>query len=210
MSRGLIGKKLGMTAFFSPDGRQVPVTVLNMGPNVVTQVKTKATDGYNAIQLGFGKRKNKRINKPMEGHFVKSGEGAYALLREFRVNDPDQYSPGQTLTIDMFEIGEHINVTGVSKGCGFAGVIKRHGFHGGRSSHGSMSHRIPGSVGCSATPGRVIKGKKMPGHFGNSRVTVRNLEIVDIRPEQNILILKGSVPGTVSGVIEIKKQDLPT
>jgi len=205
MCKGLIGKKLGMTGLFSTEGQHIPVTVLKVGPCVVTQIKTVESDGYNAIQLGFGDKKASRINKPMQGHLKNSGGGYYAYLREVPVDDPSQYSLGQTIGLDMFKIGERVNVTGTSKGRGFAGVIKRHGFHGGKQTHGSRSQRIPGSIGCSATPAKVIKGKKMPGHYGNERCTAQNLEIVDIRPEQNLILIKGSVPGSVYGLITIKK-----
>jgi len=205
MCRGLIGKKLGMTGLFSTEGEYMPVTVVQVGPCVVTQIKTIATDGYNALQLGFGEKKESRTNKPMEGHLKKSGEARFAILREVPVDDPGEYSLGQTISLDVFEIGERVDVTGTTKGKGFAGVVKRHGFHGGKKTHGSHSHRIPGSIGCSATPGKVIKGKKMPGQYGNERKTARNLKIVDIRPEENLMLIKGALPGSVSGVVSIKK-----
>jgi len=205
MCRGLIGKKLGMTGLFSTEGEYMPVTVVQVGPCVVTQIKTIATDGYNALQLGFGEKKESRTNKPMEGHLKKSGEARLAILREVSVDDPGEYSLGQTISLDVFEIGERVDVTGTTKGKGFAGVVKRHGFHGGKKTHGSHSHRIPGSIGCSATPGKVIKGKKMPGQYGNERKTARNLKIVDIRPEENLMLIKGALPGSVSGVVSIKK-----
>lgn len=194
-----------MTGLFSTEGEYMPVTVVQVGPCVVTQIKTIATDGYNALQLGFGAKKESRINKPMEGHFKKSGETRFAILREVPVDDPGEYSLGQTISLDVFKIGERVDVTGTTKGRGFAGVVKRHGFHGGKKSHGSHSHRIPGSIGCSATPAKVIKGKKMPGQYGNERKTARNLKIVDIRPEENLMLIKGALPGSVSGVVSIKK-----
>jgi large subunit ribosomal protein L3 len=205
MCRGLIGKKLGMTALFSSEGEYIPVTVVQVGPCVVTQIKAMSSDGYNAIQLGFGERKKSRINKPMQGHLKKSGAGCFEFLREVPVDDPGEYKLGQTVGLDLFTIGERIDVTGTTKGRGFAGVIKRHGFHGGKKTHGSHSHRIPGSIGCSAWPAKVIRGKKMPGQYGNTRKTVRNLEIVDIRPEQNLMLIKGAVPGSGHGLVEIKK-----
>jgi large subunit ribosomal protein L3 len=205
MCKGLIGKKLGMTGIYTPEGERVPVTVLHVGPCVITQIKTVATDGYNALQLGFGEKKASRINKPIAGHLKKSGQEGFAFLREVSVDNPDEFSLGQTISPDMFKVGERVEVTGRSKGRGFAGVIKRHGFHGGKQTHGSHSHRIPGSIGCSATPAKVIKGKKMPGHFGDERNTVRNLEIVDIRPEQNLIMIKGAVPGSKSGLVSINK-----
>jgi len=205
MCKGLMGKKLGMTGLFTPQGEYVPVTVVQAGPCVVTQIKTIATDGYNALQLGFWEKKKPRVNKPVRGHLKKSGDVFFEFLREFSVKDPSDYSVGQTIGLDMFKVGEIVEVTGTSKGRGFAGVIKRHGFHGGKKTHGSHSHRIPGSIGCSATPSKVAKGKKMPGRYGNDRKTVRNLKVVDIRPDDNLILIKGPLPGTVSGLVEIKK-----
>jgi large subunit ribosomal protein L3 len=194
-----------MSSLFSPEGQQVPVTVLEVGPCVVTQVKTRATDGYDALQVGFVEKRAKRINKPVQGHLNKSGGQAYAFLKEISVDDPSEYTLGQALTIDIFQVGERVDISGVSKGRGFSGVVKRWGFSGGKATHGSMFHRAPGSVGASATPSKIIKGRKMPGHYGNTRVTVRNLEIVDIRPDQHLLIIKGAVPGCRSGLVEVRK-----
>ncbi len=194
-----------MTGLFSSEGKYIPVTVVQVGPCVVTQIKTIASDGYNALQLGFGEKKRSCINKPRQGHLKKSGEGCFAFLREFPVENPGEYTLGQTINPDVFKVGERVNVTGTTKGRGFAGVIKRHGFHGGKKTHGSHSHRIPGSIGCSAWPAKVIKGKKMPGHYGNERKTTQNLEIIDIRSEENLIILKGAVPGFRSGLVAIKK-----
>jgi large subunit ribosomal protein L3 len=205
MCKGLIGKKLGMTAMFTSDGKYIPVTVVQVGPCVVTQIKNMSSDGYSAIQLGFGEKKKSRVNKPMQGHFKKSGAGCFEFLREVPMDDSSEYKLGQTVNLDLFTVGERVDVSGTTKGRGFAGVIKRHGFHGGKKTHGSHSHRIPGSIGCSATPAKVIKGKKMPGQYGNNRKTVRNLEIVDIRPEQNLMLIKGAVPGSGYGLVEIKK-----
>ena len=157
MCRGLLGKKLGMTGLFTSQDRYIPVTVVKVGPCVVTQVKTMATDGYNAVQLGFGEKKKSGMNKPLKGHLKKSGETHYAILREVPVDDPDEFTLGQIVGLDVFQVGERVDVTGITKGRGFSGVIKRHGFHGGKKSHGSHSHRIPGSIGCSATPAKVIK-----------------------------------------------------
>lgn len=205
MCRGLLGKKLGMTGVFTSEGRYIPVTVVQTGPCAVTQIKREATDGYNALQLGFDEKKESRTNKPLQGHFKKSGGNCFAVLREFPVDQPDEFSLGQTIKADMFTVGERVDVTGITKGRGFSGVMKRHGFAGGRKTHGSKSHRIPGSIGCSAWPSKVIRGKKMPGQYGVARKTVRNVEIVDIRPDENLVLLKGAVPGAASGVIEIKK-----
>ena len=205
MCKNLIGKKLGMTGLFTSGGRHIPVTVMEAGPCVVTQIKTTATDGYNALQLGFAGKKSIRSNKPIQGHVSKSGNGAFAVFREFVVDNPEDYALGQVITTDVFSVGEKVDVTGTSKGRGFSGVIKRHGFHGGKKTHGSHSHRIPGSIGCSAWPAKVIKGKKLPGHYGTERTTVRNLEIMDIRPDENLILIKGPVPGPVSGLVAVKR-----
>ena len=194
-----------MTGLFTADGNYIPVTAIKVGPCVVTQIKSVATDGYNALQLGFGEKKKIRVNKALEGHLRKSGETRFEFLREVSVNDPGEYGIGQTINSDIFNIGELIDVSGTAKGRGFSGVIKRHGFHGGKKSHGSHSHRIPGSIGCSAWPAKVIKGKKMPGQYGNTRKTIRNLEIVDIRQEENLILIKGAIPGSKNGFVIIKK-----
>lgn len=201
----MIGKKLGMTGVFSSEGRYIPVTVIEVGPCVVTQVKTQDTDGYNALQLGFGERKRSRVNKPTAGHLQKSGSTSFETLREFKINDPEAYAPGQTLTVDMFAVGEKVNISGTMKGRGFQGVVRRYGKHRGRKTHGSHSYRAPGSIGCSATPSRVIKGKKMPGQYGNTTITIKNLVIVDIRPDENLLLVKGAIPGATSGLVAIQR-----
>lgn len=205
MSRGLLGKKLGMTGFFTSEGRYLPVTVIEAGPCVVTQIKTKATDGYDALQLGFGEKRKDRVNKPLQGHLKKSGDRCFQYLREFVVENPEEYNLGQEITVDMFKVGDRVDVVGTTKGRGFAGVIKRYGFHRGPMTHGSRNVRRPGSIGCSAWPAKVIKGKKMPGRYGNDRKTVRNLEIVDIRPEENVILVKGAVPGAESGLMAVHK-----
>jgi large subunit ribosomal protein L3 len=210
MCSGLIGKKLGMSGLFLPDGRYVPVTVIEAGPCVVTQIKKKETDGYNALQLGFGNKKESHVNKPLKGHFSQSGPGTFNHVKEFAVAEPGTYNLGQQITLEMFKIGERVDVVGASKGRGFAGVIKRHGFHGGRKTHGSHSHRIPGSVGSSAWPSKVVKGKRLPGRYGNDRTTIRNLEVIDIRLEDNLILLKGAVPGAKSGLVTIKKRKFQT
>ena len=208
MSRGLLGKKLGMTGFFTSEGRYLPVTVIEAGPCVVTQIKTRASDGYDALQLGFGEKRKSRVNKPLQGHFKKSGDLCFQYLREFVVDNPEDYSLGQEITVDMFKVGDHVDVVGTTKGRGFAGVIKRYGFHRGPMTHGSRNVRRPGSIGCSAWPAKVIKGKKMPGQYGNDRKTIRNLEIVDIRPEDNVILIKGAVPGAESGLMAVNKPKL--
>ena len=205
MSRGILGKKLGMTGVFTPEGKFMPVTVIEAGPCVVTQIKTKDTDGYNALQLGLGEKRKDRVNKPLQGHFQKSGERCFQYLREVSVNNPGDYSLGQELTVGMFKAGDRIDVVGTSKGRGFSGTIKRHGFHRGPMTHGSRNIRLPGSIGSSAWPARVVKGKKMPGQYGNDRKTIRNLEIVDVRTEDNVLLVKGAVPGAESGLVAINK-----
>jgi large subunit ribosomal protein L3 len=205
MCKGLIGKKLGMTGLFTSQDHHIPVTVLKIGPCVVTQIKTVANDGYNAVQLGFGDKKKSRMNKPLRGHLEKAGEVHFAILREVPVDDPGDFTLGQTVGLDVFKIGDRVDVTGVTKGRGFSGVIKRHGFHGGKKTHGSHSHRIPGSIGCSATPAKVIKGKKMPGQYGSDRKTIRNLQIVDIRPDDNLVMIKGAIPGSRNSFVTIKK-----
>jgi large subunit ribosomal protein L3 len=205
MCKGLIGKKLGMTGVYSPDGKYVPVTVVEVGPCIVTQIKTAEIDGYQALQLGFGNQKESRTNKPLAGHCKKSGDQFFKFFREFEVDNPSEYTVGQVLTLDMFKAGERVEVSGTTKGRGFAGTIKRHGFRRGPKTHGSRNYRLPGSIGCSAWPSKVFKGKKMPGHYGVERKTVRNLKIVDVRADENVILIKGAVPGSKSGIIEIKK-----
>jgi len=205
MCKGLVAKKLGMTALFAPNGRYIPVTVLQVGPCVVTQIKKDETDGYKALQLGFGSKKETKTNKPLKGHFKKSGDACFATLKEVGVDNPDEYTLGQAIGPEIFAIGEKVNVSGTTKGRGFSGVMKRHGFGGGRETHGCKNHRVPGSIGCSAWPSKVIKGKRMPGQYGVAIQTVRNLEIVDIRAEENLILLKGPVPGSPSGIVTISK-----
>jgi large subunit ribosomal protein L3 len=205
MSRGLLGKKLGMTGVFSPRGRYIPATVIEAGPCVVTQIKTKAADGYDALQLGFGTKKTERVNKPLQGHFKKSGEQCFEYVKEFAVENPADFNVGQEITVEIFKVGERVDVAGKTKGRGFAGAIKRHGFHRGPMTHGSKNIRPPGSIGSSAWPSRVVKGKKMPGHFGDDRRTIRNLEIIDIRSDDNLILVKGAVPGAESGLVTVNK-----
>jgi large subunit ribosomal protein L3 len=202
---GIIGKKIGMTQMFSPDGAVIPVTVVQAGPCTVVQMKTLEKDGYSAVQLGFGEKKEKKCTKALLGHVKKAGEKPSAVLREFRVKDDAAYKVGQSLTVDMFEQGEVVAITGTSKGKGFAGVIKRHGFSRGPMGHGSKHHRAPGSTGQSAWPAKVFKGKKMPGQLGNVQVTVKGLSVVDARPDENILLIRGAVPGSKNGMIMICK-----
>jgi large subunit ribosomal protein L3 len=204
---GLIGKKIGMTSAFSQDGRLVPVTVVQVGPCVVTQVKTKETDGYTALQLGFDEKPVAQLNKPIAGHIKKACDKGFRVLKEFRTHDVDAIEPGAVINLDIFSIGEKVTVSGTSKGRGFQGTIKRHGFSRGPETHGNRNHRKPGSIGNSAWPAKVIKGKRMPGHMGVDRETVKNLTIVDIKPNDNLLLLKGAVPGPKTGILEIHKTD---
>jgi large subunit ribosomal protein L3 len=205
MVNALIGKKLGMSQLFSPDGEVTPVTVIQAGPCTVTQIKSVDSDGYNAVQLGFGERKPERTQKPLLGHFKKSGKGPFAVVREVRVDDVGEFELGQEVSADVFQVGELVQVVGRSKGKGFAGTIKRWNFSRGPMSHGGMNKRPPGSVGCSASPSRVIKGRKMPGQMGNRSATVKGLMVVDVRPEENIILIRGAVPGGRNGVVFIKK-----
>lgn len=205
MKKGLIAKKLGMTQIFADDGTRIPVTVVQAGPCVVVQKKTAAKDGYNALQLGFGQRDAHRATRAHVGHCRPAGQGAFRLLREIRVENVDQYSVGDVLNADIFSAGEVVDVTGTSVGKGFQGVIKRWNFKGGRASHGSRFHRAPGSIGASAYPSRVFKGKKMPGQLGNERVTVQRLQVVRVDAAENLLLIKGAIPGCSNGLVLIKE-----
>lgn len=207
MIKGLIGKKLGMTRLFGPFGRTFPVTVIEVGPCQVVQKKTADKDGYEAVQLGFAEAEDRKVNKPMSGHFDTAGTAKYRHLKEFKVDSADEYELGQELTVDMFKIGEKIHVTGTSKGRGFAGTIKRHNFARGPETHGNTTHRAPGSIGCSAWPARVVKGKKMPGQYGNTKSTKKNLQVVDIRVKENVILVKGGVPGPKNGLVILNKSD---
>ncbi len=206
MPRGILGKKLGMTQIFK-EGEVIPVTVIKAGPCVVTQIKSEDKDGYTAIQIGFEEAKEKNINKPLKGHFERAGVSLHRYLAEVRLKNGERenYKLGQKITVDIFKEGEKVDVTGVSKGRGFAGVVKRWGFRGFPASHGARYHRAGGSIGMAAFPARVIKGMKMPGRMGNRKVTVQNLEIVDIDKEKNLLLLKGAVPGHKGSLIFIKE-----
>jgi large subunit ribosomal protein L3 len=205
MIKALIGRKLEMTQVFSDDGAVVPVTVVQAGPCTITQIKTREHDGYTALQLGFGTPKAKNVTRPLKGHMDKAGKGYFTILKEFRVNETEGYELGQEFLADSFEIGESIDVIGKSKGKGFAGPIKRWGFQRGPSAHGSKNIREPGSTGNATFPGRVIKGKKMAGQKGDRRVTTLNLKIVDVRPEENILLVKGALPGAKNSILFIRK-----
>ena len=202
MIKGMLGKKVGMTQIFTPEGRVVPVTVIQAGPCAVTQLKTVARDGYEAAQIGYGSVKH--LNRPLRGHLGRIG--LFRYLREFAVDGADDIEVGQQVKVDLFETGEKVDVVGTSKGLGFQGSIKRHGFHGGPRTHGQSDRaRAPGSIGAGTTPGRVFKGKKMAGHMGAVRVTVKNLEVVEVDAERDLLFLKGGVPGAPNGLILIRK-----
>jgi len=204
MKKGIIGKKLGMTQIFLEDGTCLPVTVIQAGPCVVVQKKTVKSDGYDAIQVGFEAANAAAATKPYLGHCTKSGHGVFRHLKEFKFENLETINVGDTLNIDQFNPGDYVDVTGTSIGKGFQGVMKRYNFAGGRASHGSRFHRAPGSIGCSATPSRVFKNKKMPGQMGNAQVTVQRLQIVRVDADQNLLMIKGAVPGHRNNVVIIK------
>jgi len=202
MLRAFLGKKIGMTQIYLEDGSVVPVTIIEAGPCTVTQVKTSKTDGYPAVQLGFGPVK--RLNQPRSGHLKNSRLVRH--LREVRADDVNEYQVGQQIAVDIFQPGELVDVIGRSKGRGFAGTVKRHGFAGGPRTHGQSDRlRAPGSIGAGTTPGRVLKGMKMAGHMGNDRITVKNLKVVRVDPERNLLMLRGAVPGAPNGLLMIRK-----
>ena len=199
----LIGKKVGMTQIFDEKGRVIPVTVIEAGPCVVAQVKSVETDGYNAIQLGFGDVKESKLNKPEKGHFAKANIAPKKHLREFRLEEIS-YNVGDEIKADIFAAGDAVDITGTTKGKGFQGVIKRHGQHRGPMGHGSMYHRRPGSMGPTSTPGRVFKGKKLPGHMGRVTVTIQNLDVVKVDSDKNVVLVKGSVPGPKGAILKLK------
>jgi large subunit ribosomal protein L3 len=206
MINGLLGKKVGMTQLLQDDGTVVPVTVIQAGPCVVVQKKTKQTDGYDAVQLGFVEFvKPKRVNKPMTGHFKKSSAAPVRFVREVALEGEDASNAGDKVMVDIFNANELVHVIGTSKGRGFAGFVKRHHFRGGRATHGSMFHRAPGSIGSSAYPSRVLKGMRMAGHLGNQRVTVRNLRVARVDQENNLLFIRGAVPGPPGGYLVVEK-----
>ena len=205
MNKGIIGKKIGMTQIFDEKGNVIPVTVIETAGNVVAQVKTVETDGYNAIQLGYGEIKDKHINKPEAGHFAKAKLANKKHLREFRMDSVEEYKVGDEVKADIFTAGEKIDVQGTSKGKGFQGVIKRHGQSRGPMGHGSMYHRRPGSMGSTSTPGRVFKGKRLPGHMGANTITIQNLEVVSVDLDKNVILVKGSVPGANGAILKIKQ-----
>ena len=204
MKKALIGKKVGMTQIFDEAGKVIPVTAIEAGPCVVAQVKTEETDGYTAIQLGFGDVKESKLNRPEKGHFSKVNVTPKKHLREFRVDSVEEVKVGDELKADVFAEGDKIDIQGTSKGKGFQGVIKRHGQSRGPMGHGSMYHRRPGSMGPTSTPGRVFKGKKLPGHMGRNTITIQNLEVVKVDLDKNVILVKGSVPGANGSILKIK------
>ena len=207
MSPGILGKKIGMTQMFRPDGQVVPVTLLKAGPCMVVQRKTPTTDGYDAVQLGLVEFiKPKRINKPRTGHLKKAGVEGAKFLREFPLGPgDDDLKPGDKVLVDQFKPKDKVDVIGISKGRGFAGLVKRHHFGGGADTHGSMFHRAPGSIGASSFPSRVLPGMRMAGHMGHDRVTVRNLEVIEVDTEDNVLVVKGAVPGPNGGYVLVRR-----
>jgi large subunit ribosomal protein L3 len=205
MKKGIIGKKLGMTQIFTEDGTRVPVTVVQAGPCYVTQRKLPQTDGYAAIQVGFESVTASTVTKPLLGHCTKSGHGVFRYLREIKFDTATDFNLGDALTVDQFLAGDFVDITGTSIGKGFQGVIKRWNFKGGRASHGSRFHRAPGSIGASATPSHVFKNKKMPGQMGNERVTIQRLQIVRVDSADNLLLIKGAIPGHKNNIVIIKQ-----
>ena len=204
MVKGILGKKIGMTRVFRENGESISVSVLEVGPCHIIQIKRIEKEGYNAIQMGFQPKKDRRLNKPLLGCFKAAGKGGFAFLREIRVDDVDSFELGQEINNEMFNVGDLVTVRGISKGKGFTGVVKRWGFSGGDTSHGSRSHKVPGSLGASATPSRVMKGKKLPGRMGYKKVTVKNLKVVDVLKEKNLILVKGAVPGSKGSLLEVR------
>ena len=204
MKEGLIGRKMGMTQLFGEDGKQIPVTVIQAGPCPVVEVREKGSHGYNALQLGFEPKK-KNVSKPRAGHFKKANLPPMAVLRELRLEKVDGYQVGQTLNVDLFQPGELVDVSGVSKGKGFQGGVRRYGWSGGGASHGSMFHRAPGSIGASSDPSRVWPGHHLPGRMGGDRRTVLNLQVVRVFPEQSLLVVRGAVPGPIGSLVVVRK-----
>ena len=204
MNKGLIAKKIGMTQIFDENGAVIPVTVLQAGPCTVVQVKNEETDGYKAVQLGFGDVKEKHVTKPVKGHFNKAKVAPKKHVREFRFDNTEDFKVGNEIKADVFQAEDIVDIQGTTKGKGFQGAIKRHGQHRGPMSHGSMYHRRIGSMGACATPGRVFKGKKLPGHMGNVTVTIQNLKVVRVDLDKNVILVKGSVPGPKGAILKVK------
>ena len=204
MQKAILGKKIGMTQIFTEDGLVIPVTVIEAGPVSVVQKKTVENDGYNAIQVGYVDAKDKALNKPQKGHLAKANVSGKRVLKEFRLSDDSAYNVGDEIKVDIFNEGDKIDVTGISKGHGYAGTVKRWGTHRGPMTHGSGYHRGVGSMGACSTPSRVMKNKRLPGHMGVEQVTVQNLDVVKVDAEKNIILVKGAVPGPKGGVVTIK------
>ncbi|MBM7623982.1 50S ribosomal protein L3 [Sporohalobacter salinus] len=205
MTREILGKKVGMTQIFDDEGEVIPVTVIEAGPCSIIQKKTEQRDGYSAIQLGFGEAKKSKMNKPLKGHFDKYDVEPKEYIREVKVNEEDEYEVGDEIKADIFEVGERVDVTGTSKGKGFSGTVKRWNFNLGPKTHGSRNYRLPGSIGASADPARVFKGKKMPGRMGREKVTIQNLEVAKVDSEKNIIAVRGAIPGPKKGLVRIKE-----
>lgn len=205
MTKGILGTKVGMTQFFTENGELIPVTVIKADPNVVLQVKTNETDGYEAVQLGFDNKREVLSNKPHKGHVAKANTTPKRFVREFRDVELGEYEVGQEITVETFAVGDIVDVTGTSKGKGYQGVIKRHGQARGPMSHGSRFHRRPGAMAMAASPSRVLKGKKLAGQMGGDRITIQNLEIVAVNAEENVILIKGNVPGSKKSLVEIKQ-----
>jgi len=206
MQAGLFAKKVGMTQIFDESGKINPVTILNIGVCQVSKIKTTETDGYNAVQVAYGEKKLEKVNKSIRGHLKKVGDRGFSSFGEFRVTNPEDFKLGQIIKVDTFSVGEKVRVTGKSIGKGFAGNQKRHNFSRGPMTHGSKNHRLPGSIGAGSTPGRVYPGKKMAGRLGGNTVTLKNTEVLYVNPEENILIIKGSVPGKKNSILKIQPQ----
>jgi large subunit ribosomal protein L3 len=203
LTKAILGRKIGMTQIFTADAKALPVTIVEAGPNTVLQKKSVETDGYDAVQVGFGSQKEQRVTKPLKGHYQKAGIKPMRHIREFRLADISAYEVGAQIQVDIFTEGDLVDVTGVSKGKGFAGGVKRHNFSRGSMGHGSKYHRRSGSLGAKG-PARVFKGRKMPGHMGRERVTVQSLTVAKVIPEQNIILIKGAIPGPKKGLVMIK------
>ena len=204
MKKAILGRKIGMTQIFNEDAQLIPVTVIEAGPCFVTQVKTVEKDGYSAVQVGITDKKEKHTTKPLQGHFAKSGVAPKRFVRELKLDNAAEMNAGDTITVEQFEAGEVVDVTGISKGKGFAGTVKRWGTHRGPMTHGSKYHRGPGSMGACSSPSRVFKGKKLPGHMGAEQVTIQNLDVIRVDVERNLLLIRGGVPGPKGGLITIK------
>lgn len=205
MKKAILGKKFGMSQIFAADGAVIPVTVVEAGPCPIIQIKTKDKDGYSAIQIGFGEKKERRVNNPLKGHFKKSGVTPRRYLREFRIEEGDKFEVSQEIKCDIFAVGDKVDVTGISKGRGFTGTIQRWNTHRGPMAHGSGYHRGVGSLSACSSPSRVFKNKKMPGQYGNEQVTIQNLEIVKVDTARNLLFIKGGIPGARNGLVSVKQ-----